>query len=559
MCFGPRHSFARPGNGRLITVLIALSLLGGPDTGSGSAIGDLDGDGRVAFSDVLLFLEVFGGPATSGSLWQSADLDGDGQIGFADFLLLATLFQTGTAEASDLRVVAPHESGAKLLNPGRGWVTFHSTNATYDADPAGAVAYHRYYWKDLEPGREALALGGLEADIRDAAAEGQQFGFRVMVIDPSGRGAPNWLLEEPVNARHTIGHHLQNIDRDYVIPDANDPVFLQEVERFVRCMAERVAVLDLTAHIAFVDVGLVGVHGEWYLNWNDSSTHWDYLPTQASTRRIIDAVRLAFPQSPCFLSLGAKNAGVANDSTNALTYARDVGVGWRQDAWINPGNPAFPWFEGNQEIIDRFVPDLWKTAPAMVESAFIMRDWGTEDIPMSEAELSAAVDWLFDNHVSLLDDTGNAVPEWIQETDAFQRLITHLGYRLVLRRLAHPEAAAPGDTIAVTTHWENVGSAPPYRDWRLAFRLGPATSPIVTITEVSVSGWLPSSFQIQQGMDSSQSVESMLPIPAGMPTGDHDLSVAIVDAETGLPAIQLGIESAQENGWYPLSHIDVRN
>lgn len=60
-------------------------------------IGDIDGDGAVAFADFLILSNSFGtdvDPNTSG------DLNGDGNVGFPDFLLLSNNFGTSAAAAS---------------------------------------------------------------------------------------------------------------------------------------------------------------------------------------------------------------------------------------------------------------------------------------------------------------------------------------------------------------------------------------------------------------------------------------------------------------------------
>ena len=78
-------------------------------TGEGSAetlVGDIDGNGTVAFADFLILSSQFGqdvDPAGSG-----ADIDGNGNVGFSDFLLLSQNFgaslpaEPAAADATDL-------------------------------------------------------------------------------------------------------------------------------------------------------------------------------------------------------------------------------------------------------------------------------------------------------------------------------------------------------------------------------------------------------------------------------------------------------------------------
>ena len=53
---------------------------------------DFDGDGRVGFTDFLVFAGSFGMSATDPGVHAACDLDGDGSISFADFLILSQRF-----------------------------------------------------------------------------------------------------------------------------------------------------------------------------------------------------------------------------------------------------------------------------------------------------------------------------------------------------------------------------------------------------------------------------------------------------------------------------------
>ncbi len=71
-------------------------------------IGDIDGDGSVAFADFLILSNNFGmaGGAAEG------DIDGDGQIAFADFLALSTNFGMSVGAAA----AVPEPASLSLLS-----------------------------------------------------------------------------------------------------------------------------------------------------------------------------------------------------------------------------------------------------------------------------------------------------------------------------------------------------------------------------------------------------------------------------------------------------------
>ena len=63
---------------------------------------DFDGDGRVGFSDFLIFAESFGTQQGDGQYDARTDLDSDGAVGFSDFLIFAEAFGTAVETPSGL-------------------------------------------------------------------------------------------------------------------------------------------------------------------------------------------------------------------------------------------------------------------------------------------------------------------------------------------------------------------------------------------------------------------------------------------------------------------------
>ena len=76
------------------TVEVTVAGIEQPVTFVGEALAtpDFDGDGRVGFSDFILFAAVFGSSQGDAGYEARYDLDGDGAIGFGDFLIFAGSF-----------------------------------------------------------------------------------------------------------------------------------------------------------------------------------------------------------------------------------------------------------------------------------------------------------------------------------------------------------------------------------------------------------------------------------------------------------------------------------
>lgn len=132
-----------------------------------------------------------------------------------------------------------------------------------------------------------------------------------------------------------------------------------------------------------------------------------------------------------------------------------------------------------------------------------------------------------------------------------EQFLRRLGYRLVIRSVAHATKARAGAETEVKIAWENVGVAPPYRDYRVALRLraGDTTSakPFVAATDTSIRGWLPG----------KQTTDLTFKVPDSLGVGRYELAVGVVDPETREPAVKLAITGRDPAGWYPVSKLEV--
>ena len=74
------------------------------------------------------------------------------------------------------------------------------------------------------------------------------------------------------------------------------------------------------------------------------------------------------------------------------------------------------------------------------------------------------------------------------------------------------------------------------------FRICPVSAP------TSVRGWLPGPIPVTE----------TIPIADTMAAGEYALALAIVDPATRVSAIRLAIAGRADDGWVPLSRVQVR-
>ena len=465
--------------------------------------------------------------------------------------VVLVLAMGGPAMQGPAVTVAPEETDALLANPGVGWQTFHRTR---DKDPSlpawlpSTVHYARWGWGQLEPQPGKLDHAFLDGVLAESRAAGQTLAFRVMCCSttPKRPYHPAWL-------KGVGGRILQCRRRDgptVEVPDLDDPVILKRHLDFIERLGAR---YDGHRDIDHLDLGSVGWWGEWHM----SGTEGAKLPSLATRMKIVKAYFAAFQRTQLVMLIGGGEC---------LTYAAKQGAGWRADCLGDMGGFSKTWChmrKGYPFWIEKAgVQDAWKTAPVAWESCWDMRRWVKEGWP-----LRFIFNYALAVHGSCLNNKSAPLPEGKEVRREIERFVRRLGYRLVLKELKHPATVAPGGKLTLAMKWQNVGSAPCYRPYRLAYRLACGDDVRTVVGTVTVEEWRPGTdelftkdflageWELPRGPVAE--VTDTIDLPRDLPAGRWRLSLAVVGVETAEPAIRLGIAGRAKDGWYPLSELHV--
>ncbi len=464
---------------------------------------------------------------------------------------IAPVSEAAPPSVSDARrvVVAWEETDELLANPGMGWETFHWTSAKDKNLPSwlpSTVQYIRWGWRDLEPARGALNTNLLDRALRESHASGQTLAFRVMCCSPYAKPYhPAWLAE--------MGGRIYDADHNgrgpFPIPDMDDPVVLQAHLDFIKRLGAR---YDGHPDLDHVDLGSMGWWGEWHLS-GSKAAKW---PSHESCIKVVDAYLAAFRKTPLVMLLNGKDCAA---------YAIARGTGWRVDSmgdlgsfsptWNHMRNAYPVWFRAAH------AEEAWKTAPVAYEPPMGIDEFSVKKWPLR---------WIFNYalacHGSLFSGKSGKQPDDPLFRVELERFLKRLGYRLVLREACYP--AAVGDTLDVAMKWQNVGSAPCYRPYRVAFRLtGTEGTSRTLVSEVTVNSWLPGSVDLFTEAFFKEvpdlppgpvcDASAKLALPSDLPAGEYTVSIAVVD-ETRTPVVRLAVKGRAADGWYPLGQVAVR-
>jgi hypothetical protein len=419
----------------------------------------------------------------------------------------------------------PEDKGF-LQIPGVGWQTFFRTAQD---DPAliglrfkSGCAYMRWTWGDLEPEDGQYAFAMIDDWLKRCREANQALAFRVMLSWPGQEGTiPQWLIDKGIKYSYSAcpeeGAHYE--------VDIEEPVVRDLHEKLIKALGER---YDGHPDLALVDIGSVGLWGEWH-NYCDPKL----MPGDAARKAIIDLYYEAFPNTPL--------TALVDDRPNVV-YANSKGrSGWRGDCWGNGEGPGVGWNHHKDSYwpMATLMPDGWKTGTVALEPCGTFGGYPTPP----KTVVDDAIAW----HATFVQNKSHSIPvNWMAE---IERLVMKLGFRLVLRELEFDKEVRQGSDMNIFMKWENLGIAPPYRDHRIAFRLKDkeGANKAVTITDISIKGWLPG----------GKSINVSYKIPQDLPNGNYYLEMGIVFHSSIDHVIPIANQGKTIDGWYSSGRLKV--
>jgi hypothetical protein len=424
--------------------------------------------------------------------------------------------------------VHPREIDDLLYNPGMGFADFHfgfGQPPPVEQYPHATVAYFRWSWSELEPAEGQYNFALVDQVIEQAKAKRETLAIRI--VSDYKAGPPQWLLNKGVASVK---------ESDGIFPDHNNPIFLDYHERLIRAFGDR---YGGSVDIDHVDIGSVGCWGEWNTACcpGMEAQCKAFFPTEANQITITDWYLKYFSRTPLVMLVGGQ-----------LEYATARGAGWRGDCYgdYNYFSPTWNHMEhvyapaaGNP-----IVGEAWKRGPVQLEVCGYIHEWYERGFDL-ERILEKGLEW----HLSVLNAKSKPVPAvWRPRFDEFLKKI---GYRFVLREMSHALELSGGESLTLRTRWDNIGVAPIYHEWPLAYRLRSMSDHVVAewTSHADVKQWLPG--PIPQ-------IEDTLVVPEDVPAGSYAIDVAILSEDGRSAHVELAIEGKRADRWYPVSSVRIR-
>jgi hypothetical protein len=466
--------------------------------------------------------------------------------------------------------VRPVESNEYLPNPHRGTTTFqrfqgdplygmHFWSDTHgptefapDAPvvdneqfiPRTTLTYVRWPWSWLEPEKGKFRWDLVDQSLLTAHNRGQTVQLRfepyTWPIDYSQTPAkskrhppeksvnmPDWYWDTGAAWQEIGGYYTSHE------PDANDPLYIRHFSEFVRAFAAR---YDGHPDLESVDIAYGGFWGEGGGN-----------ATEQTAATLAEVYVNSFKKTQLVGMLGTP--GMAH--AVAITRGAANPTGWRADCFgdlartVVPEVPMDLTFNHTNDVYPKCIAqckatEVWKSAPVTMETCGTVQSWFT-----SGYDFNRIISEGYKYHMSVFMPKSVYFPHaTMEQLIEFDKKI---GYRFVLRQILLPLDLKAGAPMPLEFYLDNVGCAPIYRPYPLALRFRqPGRTRVVRLTQ-DIRTWLPGIHWFSE----------TIAVPSDLKPGEAKVDLGIVNMDSDTPRVRFANEGNLEDGWHPLTSIEI--
>jgi hypothetical protein len=431
--------------------------------------------------------------------------------------LLLILLSVCASGADDPQVVKPAVSTAPLVNPGKGWVSYHSYPPKKDSKEFqyASIGYTRCDWGSIQSDAEdRYDWKPIDGPLAAWDAAGKQLAFGVMSASTHSRleyVTPKWVFDAGAKSTTVTikpGDAMTGNPGTYRMPDFLDPVYMQKLDGFIAAMAKR---YDGDRRIAFIDVRSFG-------NWGESY-HESHVLLYAKH----------FKKTRICQSCDGRDATKKSEfcASRGIAVRRD-GIGGSLGKELIPAIgrvPAIYEFWGPLDYLEQ--RKWWRNGDLLTESIAIGKPTYVEIIRGS--------------------------PQFLKlHEDLVARCTNRIGFHFVLTEARIPARIAAGKPFPMSLAWLNQGVAPIYAPCITAVALigkDDAVADTALVTGSQPAQWKPDTVVKE---NSSATFTSIAP-------GTYQFAIGLLDDVTAkAPSYHIGITTAMTGKWHCLGTVAVR-
>lgn len=224
-----------------------------------------------------------------------------------------------------------------LINPGKGLILRDKFNG--ECDDITAINYCRIEWSTIEPEEGKYNWNVIDDKIEACKKRGKKFAFGIMNANSSSTKVyvtPRWVFEK--GAEYYTSTNKGGVTQ--VIPKWTDSIFLREVDKFIKVLANK---YDGNPNIAYIDIRSYG-------NWGEQ--HLIGIEGEEITAQQLQELYI-FPYEKVFKNTFLVNAWGKSEYNEVYNKSIDRGISIRRDGIMKlyNGKPCFEYAYGKLPTI----------------------------------------------------------------------------------------------------------------------------------------------------------------------------------------------------------------
>ena len=460
--------------------------------------------------------------------------------------------------------VRPEESNDYIPNPHRGTATFQRFQgepiypSIISADtfgpvtfpkpgkilnnvnyiPRSTVAYCRWPWAWFEPRKGKYNWRLIDETLKAAKAAGQTAQLRFQPFtrhdelpdSDSNRMPPRPFVNMPRWYWDTGAGWTDKPGYGAYEPDHNDPRYLKHFGDFIRAFGKR---YDGHPDIESIDVAYGGFWGEAGGNTN-----------KKTAAKLVDVYMKSFKKTQLIYMSGTAGC----DYATKVMKRKGKEIGFRSDCIgdLKQGNhPDVPSASSFNHTFDAYPKemekkkDAWKTQPITMESCWNAAAWSYMGFDVDKIIREG-----YRYHMSIFMPKNVFYP--IESRDKLLEFDKKIGYRFAVRQIKMPLEAKGGAGLKIEAYIDNVGCAPIYRPYSMAFRFKQGKKVAVVKFKKDIRTLLPGNNWFSE----------TIKMPNGFKQGEVKIGLAIVGNDDK-PKVWFAMKSKTDEGWQQLTSIDA--
>lgn len=386
------------------------------------------------------------------------------------------------------------------VNPMRGYHRWYKLELVPQPSPA-QVAYVRYLWNTIETSQGVYDFSNILKDANAAKAAGKKFAFRIMPM--MGYGDNNIYVPGDIYQNAACAHNCgfwspsdTAASRTFV-PDWNDPWFLSREKAVLTAVRDQLTAAGIT--LAWVDVGMYGQYGEWYIDPTvyNAAPAGITLATDATKQAIGQMHADLFPNDQLLVVALQPEKTFLTWAMNQTTTRKPVGL--RNDC-LGRDWALSKWDKNPADFT--LIQDRWKIAPFVGELCSPDADKYIIDTSLARTQVAHfhMTTVANGNFASAIKDT---TKRWAAITEAQQSDMLMMGHEAGYRYVVSNSSVSlnTDGSLHIKATIRNAGNAPTYDDWTLTLQLLDSSGNVVATTPVSLD------LKASVGAGSTQSIE----------------------------------------------------